>query len=62
MKTIFHEKNIKKALTIEQEAWARLRDMLYHYQDGTLTANPELKPKMQELQEFLVENDHEYFW
>jgi len=58
----YHEKNFKVTFTTEQEVWARLRDMLYHYKDGTLTVNEKLKPKMQELEEFLIDNDCEYFW
>jgi len=58
----FHKKNVKKTFTTEQEMWARLRDILYHYRDGTLTVSEEVRPKMQELEEFLIDNDHEYFW
>ena len=60
--TKFHEKNILVALTVESEFRARLRDMLYHYQDGALKGGPEMQAKMQDLQEFLVENDMDYFW
>ncbi len=58
----FHKKNFRVILREEDAPWVHLRDLIYHYKDGDLTVTAELKQKMQRIEEFLIENDHEFFW